>query len=154
MTLSLRLVTNKLMFLFLAQAERLLKTNEKDGTESVNERMQAIPSEIDSVFADSELDSSFAVPAEFILGSTEIEVQAVQTSSPFQMFPQSTQESQAGAFPIEDFSWAMIELGVHEPLPPQDTIDELYEPFFLYFHISLTVPEHKSTLQKSTPQSP
>ena len=35
-------------------------------------------------------------------------------------------DSHMNAFLTEDFSWAMIELGVEEPLPPQDTIDELY----------------------------
>jgi hypothetical protein len=27
--------------------------------------------------------------------------------------------------PYDGFSWAMVELGVHEPLPPLEVIDEL-----------------------------
>ena len=48
------------------------------------------------------------------------------TSNPLEIFPNDNQDSHMNAFLTEDFSWAMIELGVEEPLPPQDTIDELY----------------------------
>ncbi len=45
------------------------------------------------------------------------------TSNPLEIFP---------TFLTEDFSWAMIELGVEEPLPPQDTSDELYVAISLH----------------------
>ncbi len=40
---------------------------------------------------------------------------------------QVTMEDQAFASLEHGFSWGMIELGVEEPLPPQDVIDELDE---------------------------
>ena len=116
--------------------------------------MGAVPSESDNKFQDSEFDGSFTTPAEFIFSSTEIEMQATQTSRPLEIFPQFTQDSQADAFLTEDFSWAMIELGVHEPLPPQDTIDELYVSLSPFFHLSQTASEHKPTSQKSIHRSP
>ena len=47
-------------------------------------------------------------------------------SDPFDILPNDNQDSHMNAFLVDEFSWAMIELGVEEPLPPQDTIDELY----------------------------
>ncbi|CAI6099921.1 unnamed protein product [Clonostachys chloroleuca] len=37
----------------------------------------------------------------------------------------------------EDFPWEMIGLGLEEPLPPQDTIDELHQVYFEKVHPSL-----------------
>jgi hypothetical protein len=34
-----------------------------------------------------------------------------------------------------NFTWEMIGLGLEEPLPPQETIDELYVPRFLWYRI-------------------
>ncbi|KAH8727511.1 fungal-specific transcription factor domain-containing protein [Phaeosphaeriaceae sp. PMI808] len=38
-----------------------------------------------------------------------------------------------------DFSWEMIGLGLEEPLPPQDVMDELYQIYFTKVHPSLPV---------------
>jgi hypothetical protein len=60
-----------------------------------------------------------------IFSSMETDPQFTQTTYGG-MFPPSNQDEQISAFLTEEFSWAMIELGVQEPLPPQETIDELY----------------------------
>ena len=44
---------------------------------------------------------------------------------------------QYGMGGIEDFSWDMISLGLEEPLPSQDTMDELYQIYFEKIHPSL-----------------
>jgi hypothetical protein len=45
----------------------------------------------------------------------------------FDSFPQLVEGDLSGAvLPDDGISWAMIELGLDEPLPPQETIDELY----------------------------
>ncbi|KUJ12841.1 uncharacterized protein LY89DRAFT_592586 [Mollisia scopiformis] len=48
--------------------------------------------------------------------------------------------SDLSSAPLDDASlWAMIELGVEEPLPPQDTIDELTEIYFTKVHPSIPI---------------
>lgn len=42
-----------------------------------------------------------------------------------EMIPEDLSDGQQ----FQDFSWAMIELGLQEPLPPDSTIDALYGPF-------------------------
>jgi len=42
-----------------------------------------------------------------------------------------------------DFSWEMIGLGLEEPLPPQDTIDQLHQVYFDTVHPSIPMI-HKS----------
>jgi len=39
----------------------------------------------------------------------------------------------------QDFSWEMIGLGLEEPLPPQDVMDELYQIYFTRVHPSLPI---------------
>lgn len=36
-----------------------------------------------------------------------------------------------------DFTWEMIGLGLEEPLPPQETIDELHQVYFEKVHLSV-----------------
>jgi hypothetical protein len=69
--------------------------------------------------------------------TTDVELDAIFDTA---KVPQVSQEEQKDFFSVsytpvdddlpglstmDDFSWAMIELGVDEPLPPQDTVDEL-----------------------------
>lgn len=49
-----------------------------------------------------------------------------QAQAHFDFFPQFAEDDVPDLnLPNDGFSWAMIELGVDEPLPPQGTIDEL-----------------------------
>lgn len=58
---------------------------------------------------------------------------------------------------IEDFSWDMISLGLEEPLPPQDVMDELYQVFFEKIHPSMPMihrPRFMASLNMPTSQRP
>jgi hypothetical protein len=74
------------------------------------------------------------------------------TADPFDILPNDNQDSHMNAFLADEFSWAMIELGVEEPLPPQDTIDELYVAHPFTSLKSLISPERKYSSQRSMPQ--
>ena len=59
----------------------------------------------------------------------------------------------------EDFSWEMIGLGLEEPLPNQDVVEELYVPLLALFFIprstwgslsNRTLPDTKSTSKRFT----
>jgi hypothetical protein len=52
-----------------------------------------------------------------------------QYQAHFDSVPQLPEEDLLPVLPDDGFSWAMIELGVDEPLPPQEAIDELYIHF-------------------------
>jgi hypothetical protein len=85
----------------------------------------------DDFFQDLGMGVPF-IQEDLVFSSMEPELQFTQTTSHVGVFPQSNQDSQTNAFLTEEFSWAMIELGVQEPLPPQETIDELFEPCSTY----------------------
>jgi hypothetical protein len=72
-----------------------------------------------------------SAPDELLFSSAYVE-EEFMASVPLDIFRNDNQDSHMSAFLTEDFSWAMIELGVQEPLPPQDTIDELYLPTSLH----------------------
>lgn len=58
---------------------------------------------------------------------------------------------------IEDFNWDMISLGLEEPLPPSDIMDDLYQAFFDKIHPSLPVLHRyhfMASLNKSINQKP
>jgi hypothetical protein len=114
---------------YLAQVEELLK--EKEVTSSGSNFVPIIET-FDAAngafFQDLGLEGPF-VQEDPIFSSVEPEAQFTQSRSHVEVFPQSSQDNQTGVFLTEEFSWAMIELGVQEPLPPQDTIDELFGPF-------------------------
>jgi hypothetical protein len=105
--------------------EELLKKQEATGSGSnivpTTETFDAGSGDISQDFG---LEASF-FPEELVFSSMEPEAQFIQTMSHVEVFPESNQDTHTGAFLTEEFSWAMIELGVQEPLPPQDTIDEL-----------------------------
>ncbi|KAJ9653433.1 hypothetical protein H2198_007381 [Neophaeococcomyces mojaviensis] len=58
---------------------------------------------------------------------------------------------------IEDFNWDMISLGLEEPLPPQDVMDELYQTYFEKIHPSVPMihrPRFMASLNMSYNQRP
>ncbi|KAE9368880.1 hypothetical protein N431DRAFT_415637 [Stipitochalara longipes BDJ] len=135
----------------LAQAEGLLKSQGTSGSGgNLDQKTEAILSESNDYFQDFGLEGSLTAPDELGFSSTEIEAETMQTTNAADMFPQSTQHSQANAFLTEDFSWAMIELGVQEPLPPKDTIDELTQIYFAKVYPSAPII-HKYHFLSSQP---
>jgi hypothetical protein len=137
---------------YLAQAEELLKKQDVTGSGSnTNPSIEIGAPRSSDLSKDFGLEVPFTAPDEAAFSSPRM-----MTSGPSELFPHSVQDTEANAFLTEDFSWAMIELGVQEPLPPQDTIDELY----LSYNFSaapqrlLMSPELKLISQKSIPRSP
>jgi hypothetical protein len=122
-----------LLVIYLAQAEELLKKQNVIGSGSNTD----LSTEIGAP-ASSDLSQNFGLevpipaPDEFPFSSSHAEVQ-MMTSSPPEVFPHSAQDTETNPFQTDDFSWAIVDLGVQEPLPPQETIDELYlsYPFFI-----------------------
>ena len=58
---------------------------------------------------------------------------------------------------IDDFNWDMISLGLEEPLPPQDIMDELYHAYFERVHPSLPMihrPRFMASLNMPANQRP
>lgn len=58
---------------------------------------------------------------------------------------------------IDDFNWDMISLGLEEPLPPQDVMDELYQAYFEKVHPSLPMihrPRFMASLNMPMSQRP
>ena len=58
---------------------------------------------------------------------------------------------------IDDFSWDMISLGLEEPLPSQDVMDELYQIYFEKIHHSAPIihkPRFLASLNMSVNQRP
>ncbi|KAK5947181.1 hypothetical protein PMZ80_001328 [Knufia obscura] len=58
---------------------------------------------------------------------------------------------------IEDFNWDMISLGLEEPLPPQDVMDELYNTYFEKVHPSMPMihrPRFMASLNMPMNQRP
>jgi hypothetical protein len=101
----------------------------------------------DDFFQDVGMGVPF-VQEDLVFSSMEPESQFTQTTTHVGRFPPSNEDVQTNAFLTEEFSWAMIELGVQEPLPPQETIDELYVPCLNYSCVADKNLEHRSTSQK------
>jgi hypothetical protein len=81
------------------------------------------PADVD-VFQDLGLEPKF-VSNEQTFGDLEQGREFTQSTQGIDVFYQLNAGTNSSAFLHEEFSWAMIELGVEEPLPPQETIDEL-----------------------------
>lgn len=80
------------------------------------------------------------------------------TSSDSNMLDPSLDLSSAyGMGGIEDFNWDMISLGLEEPLPPQDVMDELFQVYFEKIHQSVPMihrPRFMSSLNLPANQRP
>lgn len=113
------------MILCSAQAEEQLKQQATFGSEpSVDSIPETFEPGSSHQFQHVEIEIQGAFQDESITNGLQQEIQFM-TTSPLEMFSSSVQDIQTDNFLSEEFSWAMIELGVQEPLPPQDTIDEL-----------------------------
>ena len=49
----------------------------------------------------------------------------------------------------QSFSWEMIGLGLEEPMPTQEAVDELYDPRPLRARYANRIKEHRSFLKRS-----
>ena len=76
------------------------------------------------IFQDLVLEAKFASNEQTFSGLEQGQ-EFTQSTQGIDVFYQLNTGTNSSAFLHEEFSWAMIELGVEEPLPPQETIDEL-----------------------------
>jgi len=76
------------------------------------------------VFQDLGLEAKF-VSNEQTFDDLEQGREFTQSTQGIDVFYQFNAGTNSSAFLHEEFSWEMIELGVEEPLPPQETIDAL-----------------------------
>jgi hypothetical protein len=113
------------LFLIIAQVEVLLKQQEVAESESsaVPAMEAAEPAGVD-VFQDLGLEAKF-VSNDQTFVNLEQDRGFTQPTQGIDVFYQFNTGTNSSAFLHEEFSWGMIELGVEEPLPPQETIDEL-----------------------------
>jgi hypothetical protein len=105
--------------------EVLLK--QQDSTESESNPVPVMepnkPATVD-IFQDLGLEAKF-VSSEQTFSNLEQGQELTQSPQGIDVFYQLNAETNSSAFLHEEFSWGIIELGVEEPLPPQETIDEL-----------------------------
>ncbi|KAJ8105409.1 hypothetical protein OPT61_g10196 [Boeremia exigua] len=100
----------------------------------------------DSTKGAPQQDSTTAYVANTIQQGTSTRT---QSSNPFDKSLESLLDSQRPSVPAfqsegattnggdADFQWEMIGLGLEEPLPPQDVMDELYQIYFTKIHPSI-----------------
>lgn len=105
--------------------EVLLKQQEMAESESSSVPVMepAKPAGVD-IFQELGLEAKF-VSNEQTFGDLELGQEFTQSTQGIDVFYQLNAGTNSSAFLNEEFSWAMIELGVEEPLPPQETIDQL-----------------------------
>lgn len=114
----------------IEQVETLLKTQNPSITVPEVSQLKATDSNIGLGALTSVSTSDFNVPnANLGMKSTEATSWGFNETSPqAPMDNINFQGDMDMGIPIDDsnFTWEMIGLGLEEPLPPQDTIDELY----------------------------
>jgi hypothetical protein len=105
--------------------EVLLKQQEMVESES-----SAIPVTEPNTLPDVDIFQDLGLEAKFVSNEQRFSDlgqgrEFTQSTQGIDVFYQLNEGTNSSAFLHEEFSWAMIELGVEEPLPPQETIDEL-----------------------------
>jgi hypothetical protein len=115
-----------ILILNVAQVETLLKSQEPDSSWNSTTQQHQQPEQTNPY--------TTAIPANPIQGMQDLSSHPNNLNDTFTPLPASfgqTQQSQAGLPTTDlgldaDFSWEMISLGLEEPLPTQDVMDELY----------------------------
>ena len=80
-----------------------------------------------AVQSKNSMDDAFAsVPNMNMPDLNSSSMQGIMQDTPFQDQPLNLGLDNFGLSGSDDFSWEMIGLGIEEPLPSQDIIDELY----------------------------
>jgi hypothetical protein len=115
----------------IEQVETLLKTQEpepqqKQSSPVANASSQSFPPASASTSTNFIIESNLASMNDFTMPSG---TPMGGISSDFGTDGMSFDQPGMPADSPEAYPWEMIGLGLDEPLPPQDTIDELYIPF-------------------------
>lgn len=122
------------MFCELGELEGLLAKYEEGVPAATTVENDTFMIPHDDQFVEEDIDLSFLGTEHLVENqNTMPSVAHLQEQAQFDFFPQLFPDNFPDLnLPHEEFSWAMIELGIEEPLPPQETIDELY----IYSHSS------------------
>lgn len=121
----------KLLEARLHQVETLLKSQEKSD-------QQKDATSVNSSFANNITPQG--MPDGFMGGSDQMPATFPESLSPSDPFPaMPTNGSTNANSGDEEFPWEMIGLGLDEPLPPQDVINDLHQIYFTKIHPSLPI---------------
>ncbi|KAI9794688.1 MAG: hypothetical protein M1833_007404 [Piccolia ochrophora] len=123
----------------LAQVETMLKT--QDPEDKVPENTHSYPTgEQHPVLSQSAFDTS-TDGLDFGISHTDVMPDMFTTPG---RFDDASDATHLGTMPLgegldgsDPFSWEMIGLGINEPLPTQDVVDELYQIYFEKIHPSM-----------------
>ncbi|CAK1355384.1 unnamed protein product [Cercospora beticola] len=112
----------------LAQVETLLKTQDEPPVAAPNGRKSTLPD-----YDRTGLGTNYAAQAGRTMAQRDMPSQTQQDNP---MLGAATVDDQNASFE-DQFPWEMIGLGLEEPLPTQDVIDELNQVYFEKVHPSL-----------------
>ncbi|KAF1840851.1 binuclear zinc transcription factor [Cucurbitaria berberidis CBS 394.84] len=121
----------KLLEQRLQQVETLLKN--QDPTDSSNNA--ATRQDSTSAYVANTIQQSLPNSGDYLNTSDRTQGAAQESRTPGVEPFQNTGAS--GNNGEQDFSWEMIGLGLEEPLPPQDVMDDLYHIYFTKIHPSI-----------------
>ncbi|KAF2832987.1 binuclear zinc transcription factor [Ophiobolus disseminans] len=116
----------KLLEQRLQQVEHLLKNQDAPETTKDASRQDTA-----SAYVATTLQQALPNSGDYL--NTQDRIQDPQTSGAETLQNGGTVPNTADA----DFPWEMIGLGLEEPLPPQDVMDELYQIYFTKIHLSM-----------------
>ncbi|KAH3918240.1 hypothetical protein HBI56_143370 [Parastagonospora nodorum] len=117
----------KLLEQRLQQVEHLLKNQDSPEANKDTSRTDNT-----SAYVANTLQQALPNQGDYL--STRDRIQGSQTSA-----GNASQNGVAADIGDDNFSWEMIGLGLEEPLPPQDVMDELYQIYFTKVHLSLPI---------------
>ncbi|KAK5074346.1 hypothetical protein LTR64_006509 [Lithohypha guttulata] len=138
----------------LKQVENLLTTHQSDTQQDTAPQQQQQPLQPQRSFqAHSAGLDMFSTPS---MSTNDTGVGGHDNSTNM-LDPNLDMSDAYGMGGIEDFNWDMISLGLEEPLPDQDVMDELYQVYFEKVHPSLPMihrPRFMASLNMSPNQRP
>ena len=120
------------------QVETLLKTQDPPNVTSTPDPKTLAPIAVDS--APASRNPTSAAPTSFTVTNPSINIASDRDMERWQFNGESPQTGTVDDFNFNsnmsmglnnvgsNFTWEMIGLGLEEPLPPQETIDELFVP--------------------------
>ncbi|KAF2472004.1 uncharacterized protein BDR25DRAFT_342046 [Lindgomyces ingoldianus] len=123
----------KLLEARLQQVETLLKNQESNDQPKETSRQDSTSAYVANTLSQGPPDASGG----YLGTSGEASVNFPESISPG---PDAFQTNSSNMNSVEgDFQWEMIGLGLDEPLPPQDVINDLYQLYFTKIHPSLPI---------------
>lgn len=119
----------KLLEQRLQQVETLLKNQDSTDTSKDASRQDST-----SAYVASTLQQAAQKPNDYLAASDNIQGRIQESRT-----PGADSFQNGGATGEQEFPWEMIGLGLEEPLPPQDVMDDLYNIYFTKIHGSIPI---------------